>query len=332
MQDLQDYCKPFSKADAIWPALPLPPDAIELWWRRWLLATAKDNQWQALRAELPQLLVPPQPLARLSDRYQRLVLRGESPQPKDLEVAPRLRDPKGFSITIANHPCGAKPVLSVSDHDDFVLIMRCLAHRCEPIPVQGTVHAQAVAGLIHWGLIRELDVKDRCQILILHRAPYSSLSASSIPGRPSLDQWIKQSQIWRLEHELAHIACRKLVGEMRINLFDELLADAIGMKTALGHFQAELFRQGLGLNLDGTIQDDARAHLYVQQLDPNDHVAACQMLLARANELEQMLNTKQLPSDSIKRLKSLTRSTLDQALKSNVKTPNTSRLSNKKPC
>ena len=36
---------------------------------------------------------------------------------------------------------------------------------------------------------------------------------------------------------------------MRINLFDELLADAIGMKTALGHFQAELFRQGLGLNL-----------------------------------------------------------------------------------
>ena len=43
MQDLQDYCKPFSKADAIWPALPLPPGAIELWWRRWLLATAKGQ-------------------------------------------------------------------------------------------------------------------------------------------------------------------------------------------------------------------------------------------------------------------------------------------------
>ena len=77
MQDLQDYCKPFSKADAIWPVLPLSPDAIELWWRQWLLATAKGNQWQALRSELPQLLVTPQPLARLSDRYQRLVLRGE---------------------------------------------------------------------------------------------------------------------------------------------------------------------------------------------------------------------------------------------------------------
>ena len=315
MQDLQDYCKPFSKADAIWPVLPLSPDAIELWWRQWLLATAKGNQWQALRSELPQLLVTPQPLARLSDRYQRLVLRGESPQPKDLEVAPRLKDPKGFSITVANHPCGAMPVLTVSHHDDFVLIMRCLAHRCEHVPVQGTVHAQAIAGLIHWGLIRELGAKERCQILILHRAPYSSLCASSVPGSPSLDQWIKQSQIWRLEHELTHIACRKLVGEMRINLFDELLADAIGMKTALGHFQAELFRQGLGLNLDGTLQDDARAHIYVQQLDPNDQVAACQMVLARANELEYLLDTKQLPSNSIKLLKALTRSTLDQPIK-----------------
>jgi len=59
MQDLQDYCKPFSKADAIWPVLPLSPDAIELWWRQWLLAIAKGNQWQALRSGLPQLLVTP---------------------------------------------------------------------------------------------------------------------------------------------------------------------------------------------------------------------------------------------------------------------------------
>ena len=315
MKDLQDYCKPFSKADAIWPVLPLPPDAVEMWWQQWLLATPHGEHWQALRLVLPQLLVTPQPLARLNDRYQRLVLQGEPPEPKDLDLAPGLKNPGGFSITIANHPCGAVPVITVSDHDDFVLIKRCLANRCERIPVQKSVHAQAVAGLIHWGLIREIDATCRCQILILHRAPYSSLSASCVPGSPSLDVWIKQSQIWRLEHELTHIACRKLVGEMRINLFDELLADAIGMKTALGFFHADLFRQGLGLNLDGTIQDDARAHVYVQQLAPKYHLAACQMVLARAQELERLLKTKQLPNDSIKLLKSLTKSTLDQPLK-----------------
>ena len=315
MKDLQDYCKPFSKADAIWPVLPLPPNAVEMWWQQWLLATPQGEHWQALRLVLPQLLVTPQPLAHLNDRYQRLVLQGEPPEPKDLDHAPELKNPGGFSITIANHPCGAVPVLSVSDHDDFVLIKRCLAHQCERIPVQESVHAQAIAGLIHWGLIREIDATCRCQILILHRAPYSSLSASSVLSSPSLDLWIKQSQIWRLEHELTHIACRKLVGEMRINLFDELLADAIGMKTALGYFHADLFRQGLGLNLDGTIQDDARARVYVQQLAPKYHLVACQMVLARAQELEQLLKTKQLPNDSIKLLKSLTKSTLDQPLK-----------------
>lgn len=314
MQDLKDYCQPFSKADGDWPKLPLPPDAIEMRWRRWLLATPQEDQWQALRSELPQLLLTPQPLTQLADRYQRLVLRGESPQPKDLEIAPRLKDPSGFSITIANHACGAVPVLTVSHHDDFVLIIRCLAHRCENIPVRNTVHAQAVAGLIHWGMIREFDAKSRCQLLILHRAPYSSLDASSIPNNPNLDQWLEQSQRWRLEHELTHIACRKLAGEMRINLFDELIADAIGMKTALGSFHADLFRQGLGLNRDGTTQKDARAHVYVQMLDPIYHVAACQMVLARAKELEQLLEAKQLPSNSIELLKILTQSTLDQPL------------------
>ena len=131
-----------------------------------------------------------------------------------------------------------------------------------------------------------------------------------------------------MEHELTHIACRKLVGEMRINLFDELLADVIGMKIALGHFQAELFRQGLGLNLDGTPQDDACAHIYKQQLDPNDHVAACQMVLARANEFEYLLDTKQLPFNSIKMLKALTRSTLDQPIKLSLKIKKSTRLKN----
>jgi hypothetical protein len=68
-------------------------------------------------------------LAHLSDRYQRLVLRGESPQPKDLEVAPRLKDLKVGSITIANHLYGAVLIFTDSHHDKFELIMRCLANR-----------------------------------------------------------------------------------------------------------------------------------------------------------------------------------------------------------
>ncbi|RCL58201.1 MAG: hypothetical protein DBW82_06975 [Synechococcus sp. MED-G68] len=62
-------------------------------------------------------------LARLSNRYQHLVLRGQSPQPKNLESAPHLKNPKGCSITIANHPYGAVPTLNVSHHNNLVVIL-----------------------------------------------------------------------------------------------------------------------------------------------------------------------------------------------------------------
>lgn len=52
---------------------------------------------------------------------------------------------------------------------------------------------------------------------------------------------------------------------MKISLFDELLADAIGMKPALGYFHADLFRDELGLNLDDTIQNNGRIHVYRQK-------------------------------------------------------------------
>ena len=55
------------------------------------------------------------------------------------------------------------PMLSFRDHKDFVLAVRCLANRCEAVPVQPTVHAQAISGLIHWGLIRKVERRTRCQ-------------------------------------------------------------------------------------------------------------------------------------------------------------------------
>jgi len=54
-------------------------------------------------------------------------------------------------------------MLSFRDHRDFVLAVRCLANRCEAVPVQPTVHAKAISGLIHWGLIRKVERRTPCQ-------------------------------------------------------------------------------------------------------------------------------------------------------------------------
>jgi hypothetical protein len=101
---------------------------------------------------------------------------------------------------------------------------------------------------------------------------------------------------------------------MRINLYDELIADALGMLASLGTFDAELFQLALGLSADGTPDDQARAHVYVSQLQPNDRGAACQMVLERARELEALLRTGQWPDEAMPLLQRLCRSRLDQAL------------------
>ena len=314
MQSIEEYCKVFQGFDQPWPALPLKPSAQERWWAEWLANTTADQSWSTLRKGLPQLWITPHPDAAKSEAYKRLVLRGESPNASDQAMAPSLQDPEGLTISLAAHPCGSIPVLEFRHHDDFVLVVRCLAHRCASSTIQPTVHAQAVAGLIHWGLIRELGRDQRAQLLILHRAPYSSLSSSVVPGQLSEEEWIERSRCWRLEHELTHIACKRLVGEMRINLFDELIADALGMLAAMGWFNAELFRLGLGCSDAGDLRDDARAHVYLQELATDHHRDACRMVMQRARELEAMLQRKELPQDRMQLLHVLTHNRLDQPL------------------
>ncbi|QNI58713.1 hypothetical protein SynBIOSU31_01844 [Synechococcus sp. BIOS-U3-1] len=312
MQTLEEYCRRFKDADAAWPELPVAADEREQWWEQWLVDRDPAGYWDDLRQLLPQLLLRPGSDVHSSDAYQRLVMRGEPAQAADLKRAPVLLEPSGTTITIAQHPTGAVPVLTFGNHEDFVLAVRCLAHRCEAVPMQPTVHAQAVSGLIHWGLIRKLGVQARCQILLLHRAPYASLPLETIAGEPPMERWLDLSQTWRLEHELTHIACRRLVGEMRINLFDEIVADAMGMTAAIGHFDADLFRRGLGLSIEGVPEAQARAHVYVSTLEPSQHHQAFQLTLQRAGELEKLLNEKRWPGHSMALLGKLVRGQLTQ--------------------
>lgn len=310
----EQYCRPFEGAGKPWPPLPLPPSNTERWWRGWAATTAAADLWPQLQRQLPQLLIAPATGARSSETYQRLVLSGQEANSNDHKQAPQLQDPAGFRLSIAEQASGAVPVLDVRNRSDFELLVRCLAHRCEPVDLQPSVHAQAIAGLIHWGLIREVDRSARAQLLILHQAPYSSLPAALVPGQRDEQQWLQSSHRWRLEHELTHIACTRLLGEMRINLYDELLADAAGMLASLGRFEADLFRLGLGLSPTGELQPGGRAKAYVGRLEPEAHGQAYRAVLQRAAELEQLLTTGQLSQEPMQLLQQLGQQRLDQPL------------------
>lgn len=310
---LLEYCRPFKGASFQWPDLPLPVKPSLIWWQQWLDETPKDLQFQSLLTVLPQLLIKPHNGASHSEIYKNLVLLGKEDIQVDQDKQLRLKDPQGFSVRLANHPCGSMPVIEITEKEDFLNVVRCLVYRCELTQIQPSVHAQAVAGLIHWGLIRKLNFQERAQLIILHRSPYSSLPASIIPGEPTTEQWLNISQVWRLEHELTHIATKCLVGEMRLNLFDELVADALGMLNSLGLFSAEIFRLGLGLNVDATSNQNSRVHTYIKGLNKKESTDACEFVLQRAQELEKLLEANLIPHERIALLRYLTKQQLNQS-------------------
>ena len=266
---------------------------------------------------LPQLCINPHHGASKSEIYKHLVLRGNEINIEEDEHILHFKDQQGFSIRLVEHPCGTYPVIEVEDQSDFVSLVRCLAYRCELKQIQSSVHAQAVSGLIHWGLIRETSLMARCQLIILHRSPYSCLPSRVIPGKPSTQEWLEMSQSWRLEHELTHLATQRLAGEMRLNLFDELVADALGMLEALKLFSADLFRQGLGLNHDGSTTATGRVHTYLKGLNENSSNAACIYVLQRAQELEKLIATGLVPIERMALLRYLTKQRLDQTFTAN---------------
>ena len=309
---LDEYNCGFRRAGEPWPPFPLLEPPGTDWWRAFLASTAPEDRFEALREAFPQLWLPTAEGQRQSPDYQRLVLRGEAPSEEVRAGAPALRDPAGFAVTLEENPCGAMPVVRVRDRGDFLFLLHALAHHAEPVPVGEGVHAQALGGVIHWGIVRAEGPQARARLILLHHSPYGSVPASEVPGEWSEEGWAAASDALRLEHEMTHQATKALLGEMRINLLDELVADTMGMVHALGCFSAELFRKCLGARPDGTPAPGARLPTYTVGLREDDAATAVRACLARAAEVEAADRAGALPADRLERLRWLVGLRLDQ--------------------
>jgi hypothetical protein len=284
---MADYLEGFARADQPWPAA-LPADPGLAWWERLLSQSGTEAWWSALSTALPQLLLPQEAQISRSDLYRQTVLRGELEQAR---MQP-LEHPHQLRFWVAEHPHGSMPVLATTSRRDFLWIVRALAHRAEPVAIDGGVHAQAISGLIHWGLIRELGPEARARLIVLHDSPYGSVPAAQLPIDLDEQAWIEASSALRLEHELTHLATKRVLGEMRLNLLDELIADAMGMLAALGHYSADVFQRCL----------QGRWRSYVGQLGEADVQEALALSLLRARELETVLSALPAPPMDHRRL------------------------------
>lgn len=281
------YLQGFARIDQAWPPQQQAVDPRLTWWRELPWEADRVRSWVLLCAAMPQLRLPQQPGISRSDLYRQLVLRGaDAGFPELIPIEQLLRQPLALQFQLVQHPYMTMPVLTTPNRHDFLWIVRALAHRAEPVPIEDGVHAQAISGLIHWGLIRSLKLQARASLVILHEAPYGSVPAASLPISLDQQDWIHASSALRLEHELTHLSTKQYLGEMRLNLLDELIADAMGQLVALGGFSAEVFERCL----------QHRWKAYVTELEPEEAQQALDLVLVRARELEVALSAWRGPA------------------------------------
>lgn len=163
---------------------------------------------------------------------------------------------------------GNVDILFLFERNDFKLFLMKLAYKCIKTDIPDTIGAMMINGLNNWEKINtHLDeysqnggtdrdgefkrftaCKDNFKdyLLVISNGAYSNVSAN-VFGFES-DYWLRKSQEIRIYHECSHFICRKKYPKTINVIFDEILADCIGIKYAFGSYNKDMAKRFLGFN------------------------------------------------------------------------------------
>jgi hypothetical protein len=237
-------------------------------WRVYADEAVREGVVACLRRRLVQLRFPIREGISETEAYRLATRRGLWP---DTDEGPAFEDPAGLRLRLHPTPAGHVPVLATENRADFVTLVRALTRRNEPVPLPDAMGAVMVVGYNNWDRIRAYreawarrvsdaseaawqqefrrliprKEKYRDRFVLLSDGPYSAVPA----GRLGLDErtWRQLSLVIRREHECAHYYTRRVLGAMRNNMLDELIADYMGITGAIGEYRADWFLRFVGL-------------------------------------------------------------------------------------
>ena len=229
---------------------------------------SQDHILRPLAEVYPQLyLVPGEEGARI---WQDIVRRGASaPSASLLHFHGNVQD----SITVENTPAGPVRIVTLGDRHDFELFLQIMAFKCVPASIPATQGASILDGVINWQKIRAREeeylreggtedgwtaefkrfTSDRRNytdaLIVLSTGPYSAVPAS----KAGLEEgaWLRASLQIRKVHECTHFICRRMFREKIDPIWDELVADAVGLYAAFGRYDLKLASVFLGISEDG---------------------------------------------------------------------------------
>lgn len=217
----------------------------------------RKNVLETLAAEYPQLYLNPD--TDEQELYRCVVLQGDMPEQARLD---HYTGDEYDSMETADTPAGRVRVVRLGCRRDFELVMRgMMAAKDGPQAVIPASQGAAMLTVFNWPRIKAhlalFPEKDQHaefkrftsrrenytdMLIVLSRGPYSNVSAQEM-GLPE-DEWLILSDTIRRFHELTHVICRRLYPNDIQPVRDELIADAVGLYAAYGHFDTgkeELF-------------------------------------------------------------------------------------------
>ena len=313
LTELLDYNRNVFDLRRIEDADNSSPDRPQLsLWRQTLETGKTTGIFQALRSILVQLQFPIRSGISQTKLYREATLKGQTASMHNVRGL-ELLQPDRLQLIIHPTRAGAIPVLLPGNRDDFVALVRALTKKNEPKPVPDSMGACMVANYNNWGLIdryrQQWRVKnsDRCSardwqlefrrlipqkhlyqdhFIILSRGFYSGLSPQSM--KLSEAEWQRLSLNIRLEHECTHYFTYRVLGSMRNNLLDELIADYQGIVSAIGYYRADWFLRFMGLESFPNYRSGGRFENYLGKPPLSEMAVKIlqQLVVAAAQNLE----------------------------------------------
>lgn len=273
--------------DSATPDFPLPDEPFVAAWERYVETAESRGAVSALRQALVQLNFPIRRGISEGAAYRSVLRRGEPVDRCVLATGLALVHPERIRLSLEATPAGRIGVIFVGHREDFENIIRAVTMRNEPDTVPPSMGAMMVAGFNNWDRIqayrRAWAHRQGCKVdaetwdaefrrlipqrplyqdrfIILSKGPYSGVDASKV-GLSS-KQWTEVSGAIRLHHECTHYFTRRVLGAMRNNLIDEVIADYMGMIGSVGRFRADWFERFMGLGLDECASGKGRLGIY----------------------------------------------------------------------
>ena len=221
---------------------------------------------EALAGRFPQLYVAP---AEGAQEAHRLAAgRGIVPEGANLD---HFSGDSEDALHIVDTPAGPVEALFLKNREDFETFLRIVGNKSMPVEIARTVGAITYRGLADWGAVarardeylangggdwasefrRLASVPGafRAEIVVISEGPYSNVPADATPYGG--EEWLRVSRAIRLNHECAHVVCRRIMPEDVLPVWDEVTADVVGLLCATRRYDARLAALFLGVTADG---------------------------------------------------------------------------------